>query len=733
MVELKSIIDANGHGLLEMPSGTGKTITILSLILAYQEAHPKLNKRLVYCTRTVPEVDKALGELERLYNYRKEHQDNPRAFLGIGLSARKNMCINEAVLSAEVPGRSIDSRCHSLTAGWARADGNQCKFYENIEDLCGSSSVRNGNNVSNDHLFGIPSGVYDMNGLKDWGRKSSLCPYFLSRNLLKDADVLIYSYYYLLDPKVSSMVSGEISNSSIVIFDEAHNIDNVCVESFSIDISRKHLDASIISLNSLQDRLQQIRQEDQEKLLLEYELLLSENRSAIIANNIVATNTTSITPIIPDDILEESIPGNIRKGEHFISFLRRFVEFLKHQLKPLHVTTDSPMSFLATLRQLTLIDRVPLRFTSDRLGLLLKTLEITGMDDYYALQQVANLATITSTYERGFQLIMEPYEDRAPNVSNPILHLACLDPTLAIKPVFSRFKSVIITSGTLSPIDIYPRILNFEPVLMKSLPISLDRNIMSPLIVGRGSDQTSLTSRFDIRNDPAVIRNYGQLLLEMVQVTPDGLVAFFPSYSYLETILAIWMEMGIIESVLGYKLIFIETPDGKESEDALSNYRKACDSGRGAVMFSVARGKISEGIDFNNHYGRAVIMFGIPYQYTESRILKARLEFMREEYGIRESDFLTFDALRHAAQCLGRVIRGKDDYGLMILADKRYGRWDKRSKLPRWINESITDYNTDLSSDMATARAKKFFKEMAEPPTLLGNTKTMLTEAELTK
>lgn len=37
---------------------------------------------------------------------------------------------------------------------------------------------------------------------------------------------------------------------------------------------------------------------------------------------------------------------------------------------------------------------------------------------------------------------------------------------------------------------------------------------------------------------------------------------------------------------------------------------------------SVARGKVSEGIDFDHNYGRAVIMFGIPYQYTESRILK---------------------------------------------------------------------------------------------------------------
>jgi hypothetical protein len=34
-------------------------------------------------------------------------------------------------------------------------------------------------------------------------------------------------------------------------------------------------------------------------------------------------------------------------------------------------------------------------------------------------------------------------------------------------------------------------------------------------------------------------------------------------------------------------------------------------------MLSVARGKVSEGIDFDHHYGRAVLMFGIPYVYTK--------------------------------------------------------------------------------------------------------------------
>ena len=46
-----------------MPTGTGKTITLLSLITSYQLQHPEVGK-LVYCTRTVPEMEKVLVELQ---------------------------------------------------------------------------------------------------------------------------------------------------------------------------------------------------------------------------------------------------------------------------------------------------------------------------------------------------------------------------------------------------------------------------------------------------------------------------------------------------------------------------------------------------------------------------------------------------------------------------------------------------------------------------------------------
>lgn len=66
-------------------------------------------------------------------------------------------------------------------------------------------------------------------------------------------------------------------------------------------------------------------------------------------------------------------------------------------------------------------------------------------------------------------------------------------------------------------------------------------------------------------------------------------------------------------------------------------------------------------------------------------LINNQLNYFRDQFQIRENDFLTFDAMRHAAQCLGRALRGKTDYGIMILADKRFGRNDKRGKLPKWI------------------------------------------------
>nr|CAD7407958.1 unnamed protein product [Timema poppensis] len=724
MLELKRGLDAKGHCLLEMPSGTGKTVSLLSLIVAYMLTHPLVVTKLIYCSRTVPEIEKVIEELKQLLKYYEREKGEKPNIIGLVLSSRKNLCIHPQV-SKEREGKVVDGRCHSLTASYIREkhrvneDVPVCSFYEGF-DLDGREAP-------------LGPGVYNLDDLKQYGHEMTWCPYFLARYTITNAHIVVYSYHYLLDPKIAEVVSKELTKTSVVVFDEAHNIDD-----------------------------------DAKKLTEEYQRLVDGLKDASVARE---TDVVLSNPVLPDEVLQEAVPGNIRTAEHFVGFLKRFVEYLKTRLRVQHVVQETPAGFLKDVAQKVCIERKPLRFCAERLASLLRTLEIADQTDFSPLVLITHLATLVSTYTKGFTIIVEPFDDKTPTVSNPLLHFSCLDSSLAIKPVFDRFQTVVITSGTLSPLDMYPKILDFHPVIMSSFTMTLARPCLLPMIVSKGNDQVAISSRFETREDVAVVRNYGQLLVEVAQAVPDGVVCFFTSYMYLESVRAIqivftchifaipivskgndqvaissrfetredvavvrnygqllvevaqavpdgvvcfftsymylesvvasWYDQGVVDSLQRSKLLFIETQDAAETSLALLNYIKACESGRGAVLLSVARGKVSEGVDFDHHLGRAVLMFGIPYVYTQSRILRARLDYLRDQFQIRENDFLTFDAMRHAAQCIGRVLRGKTDYGIMIFADKRFSRSDKRSKLPKWIQEHLKDSYCNLSTEEA--------------------------------
>eukprot|EP00055_Hartaetosiga_balthica_P015491 m.91823 g.91823 ORF g.91823 m.91823 type:complete len:776 (+) comp8880_c0_seq2:139-2466(+) len=700
MKSLKRALDADSHALLEMPSGTGKTVTLLSLIISYQIGYPGRIGKFVYCSRTVPEIEKVLEELKVLIPFIEKETGQKQDFLGLALSARKNLCIHSEV-SRSREGSTVDAMCRSRTAAYVRNgnDGNSlCDFYNGFE-----ASGRDAP---------VPPGVYNLGDLKAIGLEKGWCPYFLARYTITHSNFVVYSYHYLLDPKIASLVSREMAKNSVVVFDEAHNIDNVCIESMSVRIHHRHVRQSEQNVRTLKTKVSEMKEKDASRLREEYHNLVAGLRTTQQQQN---EDSILPNPVLPTEVIESAIPGNIRKADHFISFLQRFVEYLKKRLDVQHVVNEPPPLFLEHLREETTIEAKPLRFCSERLSSLLQTLEMPNLQDFNSLINVTSFATLVATYSSGFSLIIEPFDDRAPTIKDPVLSFNCMDASLAIKPVFERFQSVIITSGTLSPLDMYPKILDFRPAVVRTFDMSLARTSLLPMIVTCGSDQAKISSRFEARDDNSVKRNYGHLLLEMTKVVPDGLVCFFVSYEYLEAMVTAWYDQGIMDEIRKRKLVFVETQDVVETSIALDNFQRACENGRGAVLLSVARGKVSEGIDFDHHLGRAVLMFGIPYVYTQSRILKARLEYLAERYQIKENAFLTFDAMRHAAQCVGRAIRGKTDYGIMCFADSRYASEDKKNKLPQWIYKHITPSHTNLSTNDAALLAKKFLRKMAQP------------------
>jgi DNA excision repair protein ERCC-2 len=156
-------------------------------------------------------------------------------------------------------------------------------------------------------------------------------------------NVIIYSYHYLLDPKIAERVSKELSKDCIVVFDEAHNIDNVCIESLSTDITEDSLRKATRGAQNLENKIAEMKDSDADKLKDEYAKLVeglrdadeAREEDAFMSNpgqllSAISLNEIAEDPIaLPDDLLKEAVPGNIRRAEHFVAFLKRFVEYLK--------------------------------------------------------------------------------------------------------------------------------------------------------------------------------------------------------------------------------------------------------------------------------------------------------------------------------------------------------------------------------------------------------------------
>lgn len=213
------------------------------------------------------------------------------------------------------------------------------------------------------------------------------------------------------------------------------------------------------------------------------------------------------------------------------------------------------------------------------------------------------------------------------------------------------------------------------------------------------------------RDKKVYLRSIGETILEFSKVVPDGLLVFFPSYSVMNKCTAFWRENGIWLSIDQQKKIFEEPRTKQEFSDIMKNYYATINDpdSRGAICMAVMRGKVSEGLDFADMYGRAVIVTGIPFGPCKDPKIILKKKYLKENRTI-ENEMLSGDewyvlnAVRAINQAIGRVIRHKDDYGAILLCDNRFYVKSNRENISGWLKNRLNKSNQPFDSTIKDLR-----------------------------
>ncbi len=89
-------------------------------------------------------------------------------------------------------------------------------------------------------------------------------------------------------------------------------------------------------------------------------------------------------------------------------------------------------------------------------------------------------------------------------------------------------------------------------------------------------------------------------------------------------------------------------------------------------------GTLGEGVSFDGDDARTVVVVGVPYPH-----LADRMDAVQDAYDVAVGDdeddagwryAVEIPTIRKTRQALGRVVRAPDDFGVRVLADKRYTR-----------------------------------------------------------
>ena len=633
------------NALLESPTGTGKSLALLASSLAYQEECRKRTSsdteepvRVWFSSRTHTQLRQLVGELKNL-PYQPQ-----MAILG----ARSRFCVNDE----------------------AKRSGNVEYFCRMNKHNCCYAQTG---------TF-VPDELYHMkftdDELIEFCKEKMLCPFLISREMMKTAQLIFCPYNYIIDPKIRTQMKLNL-DGSIIIIDEAHNIEDICRHSGGFRLSFKELG------------------------YVKEELVKAMRGSAETGGWL------------------EKIRPSLEKANDVFELITEWFNTRRHYW-------DGDRSEVSEKDELTTLGGWKVNSRSwpvldEAFSELTKTDKSSGcrlpdrlIQTLMEFQNTMKLVFMDNASRlHDFRIVYR----RSEHQKDDQLSILCMNPAIVFGPISKLAHSVVLTSGTLSPLDSFASELGTPFAEQLSCEHVISRDQVMPCILRATDDGAIFSSSYShLSKEDNKIRTVfalGNLIEKLVKVIPGGIVFFVPSQDFLKVLVSRWKSTRFFNSISAVKPIFIE--ERSTSKQIIQSFKKAIENGRGGLLIGWYRGSVSEGIDFSDNQARAVIAFGVPYpNFTDIDIRLKKAYNDQHSKAFVNNRLLTADewydaqTFRALSQAIGRCIRHKKDYGAIVLIDDKYA--NLISKLPSWVRPNAT---VVPNSDGLISTLRDFYTRMS--------------------
>ncbi|XP_022219161.2 ATP-dependent DNA helicase DDX11 [Drosophila obscura] len=661
--------------------------------------------QIFFCSRTHSQLAQIVAELRKT-----PHAAWVRC---VSLGSRQQLCINPQVRKLRNVGL-MNERCLDMARSKAPAPANPSK---KSRLAGGAASSLSRCPFKAPALVEILRDValcepLDIEELAVEGSACGGCSYYASRSAQNDAQLVLLPYQLLLQQSARQQLGIDL-RGSIVIVDEAHNLLDSIAQLHGSELTRSQLELARDQVAGYKE--QYAPRLSTRNLLRINQLLFVLRRLLKLLEPKAAAPSPPVRMLRTYELSSEGDFDNIDLHAllEFCGRTRFAQKVQGHaarvQREPRPSENQPPASSRQTLLQRLATQHRTLGKQTQGKRKLAEThaeaevdaketqLERLALAPSPIRPLLAFIETLTSNAADGRVLL---------NVQAGIVKYLLLDPAEHFADILSEARAIVIAGGTMQPTQ------ELKEQLFSRCPERLVERFYShvvppdavlPFVVAKGPTGASLCFSYAQRGAPAMLKELSMVLQNLCNVVPGGVVCFLPSYEYLETVHSHLEQSGGLKSIARRKRIFRESSGA--ADQLLQQYAEAP-----GLLLAVVGGKLSEGLNFADDLGRAVLVVGLPYPNRNTPELQQRMRHLDGRLGPGAgNEYYENLCMKAVNQCIGRSVRHIRDYACVFLIDERYASARIRDKLPEWISRHIAEPN-GIGFGAVQARTARFFK-----------------------